>query len=235
MSQKKPTALTSVKGVDQFLTLLDKTTDQCQSHSARLLFALDATASREGTWNEARRLHATLFDVAAEYRGRLKVQLCFYQGFDLFQRSEWLDDAQALKQRMLQVQCLGGYSQIEKVLLHATHETQRSAIKAVVFIGDALEEDPDRLCHLAGQLGLLNTPLFIFQEGEDARTESVFKQMAQLSQGAWARFDARSAGQLEALLRSVAAYATGGLSALKNDPRAPRIALDLIRQLENKA
>lgn len=234
MSLKNPAALTSAKGVDQFLTLLEKTPDTRRSPSARLLFALDATASREGTWNEARRLHATLFDVADEYRGRLKVQLCFYQGLDLFQRSEWLDDAQALKQRMSRVQCLGGYSQIEKVLRHALQETQQSAVKAVVFIGDALEEDPDRLCHLAGQLGLLNTPLFVFQEGADARTESVFKQMAKLSQGAWARFDSRSAGQLEILLRSVAAYAAGGLSALENDPKATRIAHDLVRQLENK-
>jgi hypothetical protein len=235
MTKKKPTALPDARGVDQFLVELLNTPNRAKSPSARLMFALDATASRETTWSEARRLHATMFDVAAEFQGNLQVQLCYYQGVALFQCSKWLEDALALKKVMAPIRCLGGYTQIEAVLHHAIKETKRAPIKAVVFIGDAVEEDPDRLCHLAGQLGLLNTPLFIFQEGYDASTESVFKQMAKLSAGAWSRFDVHSAGQLETLLRTVAAFAAGGLSVLKNEAATLGICRDLVRQLEKKA
>ena len=88
-----------------------------------------------------------------------------------------------------------------------------------MFIGDAVEEKPDTLCDLAGQCGLLQLPLFLFQEGGNRRVEQTLRSMARLSGGAYARFDASSASTLAALLGAVARYAAGGRAALEKQHR----------------
>ena len=101
------------------------------------------------------------------------------------------------------------------MLEHAIAESQANHLRATVFVGDALEEDGDRLCHLAGKLGVLNVPLFMFHEGHHPGVKSVFQQMAMLSGGAYAPFNLMSAGELKDLLSAVAIFATGGRAALK--------------------
>ena len=112
--------------------------------------------------------------------------------------------------------CEGGHTQIARLLRHALTEQRKSRARALVFIGDALEENPDTVCDLAGQCGLLKLPLFLFQEGANSQVEQTFRSMARLSGGAYARFDARSAHKLAALLGAVASFAAGGRAALEN-------------------
>jgi hypothetical protein len=57
----------------------------------------------------------------------------------------------------------------------------------------------------------------MFQEGHDRGVETVYRQMAKLSGGAWARFDSSSASQLAELLGAVARYAAGGRQGLLED------------------
>ena len=116
---------------------------------------------------------------------------------------------------MGRIRCQGGRTQIKKVFANARREHKRQAIDALVFIGDAMEENVDVLCYKAGELGMLGVPLFIFQEGRDATVERAFREFARLTKGAYARFDQSSAEELASLLRSVAVYATGGLKALE--------------------
>ncbi|HUH37502.1 MAG TPA: VWA domain-containing protein, partial [Spongiibacteraceae bacterium] len=78
-------------------------------------------------------------------------------------------------------------------------------------------------------LGLRGLPLFIFQEGDDPAVTQCFQQMARLSRGAWARFDASSAHTLRALLEAVATYASGGADALQK--LSGSAARDLLAQL----
>ena len=92
---------------------------------------------------------------------------------------------------------------------------QGQSVNALVFVGDAMEEDPNVLCKLAGELGILQIPVFIFQDGDDPITERTFRNVARLSSGAWCRFDANSAAQLRDLLCAVAVYAAGGQTALE--------------------
>lgn len=199
--------------------------------TGRLLFALDATASREPTWREARRLQAGMFDVAASLGG-LTIQLCHYQGLADFVTTPWLTQARDLQARMERVECLGGLTQIGRVLEHAVHEARRDGVNAVVFIGDCVEEDADTLSHLAGQLGVLDTRVFLFQEGEDPAAERIFRHIARLSGGAHCHFDAGSARQLGDLLGAVAVYAAGGRAALENHGRARGgLALALTHQI----
>jgi hypothetical protein len=120
---------------------------------------------------------------------------------------------------MTGMRCLGGYTQISKVLTHARREGEKQKVNALVYVGDCMEEDIDHLANLAGELGLLGVPAFMFQEGRDAAAEKAFREIARLTKGAYCRFVAGSADQLRDLLRAVAAYAAGGRKALEGSAR----------------
>jgi hypothetical protein len=77
-----------------------------------------------------------------------------------------------------------------------------------------MEENADRLCKLAGELGLLGTPVFVFHEGSDPHAGAAFRQIAKLSRGAYLSFDVASADRLKELLAAIAVYAAGGYRAL---------------------
>jgi hypothetical protein len=200
----------------------------------RLIFSLDATASRQPTWDRACELQAEMFTEAASLGG-LDVQLVFYRGFGEFEASRWVGASGELTRRMTGVRCLGGRTQIGRVLRHAIAETKARHVNALVFVGDAMEEGIDELCDLAGQLGVLGLPIFLFHEGRDPVAEAAFQQIARLSGGACCPFDAASAKQLRELLRAVAVYAAGGRKALEDFSRsAGGHALLLTRQLGKK-
>src|SRR5579864_1892099 len=61
----------------------------------RLIFALDATASRQPSWDNACRLQGEMFEATAALGG-LDVQLVFYRGFRECKASRWLTDAAGL-------------------------------------------------------------------------------------------------------------------------------------------
>lgn len=181
----------------------------------RLIFAMDATASREPTWDTACRIQSQMFAETAELGG-LNIQLCYYRGFNELSATRWLVDAQSLASRMSGVRCMAGLTQISRLLSHARTEAQRTRVNALVFVGDCMEENIDKVCHQAAALGLLGVPVFVFQEGFDGIAERAFREMARLTRGAYCRFDANSARQLRDLLSAVAVYATGGPRALED-------------------
>src|ERR1700730_14348282 len=179
----------------------------------RLIFALDATASRQPSWDRACRIQGEMFEAPAA-RGGLDVKLLFYRGFAECKASRWMQNAADLHRAMRAVSCVGGETQIERVLSHAIAETRKRRVNALVFVGDAMEENVDRLCRLAGELGLLGTPVFVFHEGGDPDAGAAFRQIAKLSRGAYLSFDRASADRLKELLAAVAVYAAGGYRAL---------------------
>src|SRR6185312_8194291 len=103
--------------------------------------------------------------------------------------SRWMRSAAELHRAMRAVSCIGGETQIERVLSHAAAETKKQKVNALVFVGDAMEENADRLCGLAGELGLLGTPVFVFHDATDTVAGRAFQQIAKLSRGAYLRFD----------------------------------------------
>jgi len=197
----------------------------------RLIFALDATMSRQPTWDTACRLQADMFREAAAIGG-LDVQLVYYRGLAECRASGWVSQAERLAGLMERIDCRGGHTQISKIIAHARRETERMKVQALVFVGDAMEEKLDDLCHAAGELGLLGVPAFMFQEGGDAIAEQAFREVARLTRGAYCRFDPGAAHQLGELLRAVAAYAAGGMRALADlSARRDAGAIKLIRQM----
>jgi hypothetical protein len=181
----------------------------------RLLFAMDATASREPSWDRACHLQGEMFK-ATDGLGGLEVQLVFFRGFGECKSSPWVDSSDALVRRMTAVRCLGGRTQIGKVLRHAMRETRKRKVNALVYVGDSMEEDIDEMCHLAGELGVLGVPMFVFHEGNDPAAMKAFREFAKLTNGAYCRFDSSSADQLRELLAAVAVFAAGGLPALED-------------------
>jgi len=192
--------------------------------AGRLLFALDATMSRQPTWDLACSLQAEMFR-ALPSDGALEVQLLYFRGLGECQASKWVASADSLARLMSGIDCRGGNTQIGKVLSHARAEHARKRVNAVVYVGDAIEENVDALAAKAGQLGLLGCPIFIFQEGTDGRVEAAFREFARLTKGAYARFDASAPGQLADLLKAVAAYASGGRAQLQLQGSGPARAL----------
>jgi hypothetical protein len=180
----------------------------------RLIFALDATASREPTWDLACHTQARMFEEARALGG-LDVRLCFYRGLGELVASPWSADAGTLLARMTGVRCAAGQTQIVRVLDHARAEALRHRVSALVFVGDCMEEDPRALAEAAGRLGVLGVPAFMFHEGPDRVAGEAFKEVARLTHGAYCRFDAGSAEQLRELLGAVAVYASGGGQALE--------------------
>ncbi len=197
----------------------------------RLMFAMDATASREPTWDRACQIQGEMFTQTAALGG-LDIQLCHYRGFQEFEASPWLSSADELLKRMTSVSCRGGYTQIGKVLRQAIEQTRQKKVQALVFVGDCMEEDLDRLCHLAGELGMLGVPAFLFHEGDEPVAQRAFKEIARLTRGAYCAFDATSAGQLRDLLSAVAVYAAGGQKALQDfSKNRSEVVRQLTRQL----
>jgi hypothetical protein len=199
--------------VDTFLAELKTLALTSSGTRGRLIFALDATASRQPTWDTACILQAEMFREAT-VTGGLDMQLVYYRGLGECRASRWNPNPKQLAKTMSQIACNAGHTQIEKILIHASKETKLLRVNALVFVGDAMEENPDKLGHAAGELGRLGVPTFMFQEGMNREVEQVYREIARLTRGAYCRFDPGAARQLAELLRAVAVYAAGGMTAL---------------------
>jgi hypothetical protein len=198
----------------------------------RLIFALDATMSRQPTWDQACVLQADMFREGAS-AGGLDIQLVYYRGLAECRASQWIAEPQRLGELMSRIDCRGGHTQIGKVLAHARRESDKAKVGALIFVGDAMEESLDDLCAGAGELGLRTVPAFMFQEGYDPVCEQAFREIARLTRGAYCRFAPGAARELGELLRAAATYAAGGMKALADlNTKHSTAAVKLIEQLK---
>lgn len=199
----------------------------------RLIFALDATMSRQPTWDAAIALQGRMFDAASKLGG-LDVQLVYFRGLRECRASAFVSGGAGLDRLMSRIRVEGGNTQIGRVLTHARDEARRARTGALVYVGDAVEERVDPLCAMAGELALLGLKCFMFHEGRNLAAERCFKEIARLTGGAYAAFDASAPGKLGSLLAAAAAYAAGGALALEaqtraGDPDAATLLLSQIR------
>jgi hypothetical protein len=183
----------------------------------RLIFAIDATASRQPTWDTAAQLTAQMFGAAASIGG-IDVQLVYYRGDNECVASRWLSDASSLSAIMSGVMCRSGITKIARVLRHTQKENHRKKVNALVVISDACEEVPAELYAEARKLG--DVPVFMFQEGKDDDVTEIYAEIGSATGGASCRFDAGAAQILADLLKAVAAFASGGIKALADQNNA---------------
>jgi hypothetical protein len=198
-----------------------------------LVFALDATASRQPTWDAASHLQGQMFNEVASI-GTLDVQTVFFRGSAHVdaecKSSNWLSDPIKLAAFMNGVVCRAGLTQWVRVFDHTLRETNQRKVHALVLVGDTVEEPRDHLLPLARRLADANVPVFAFHEGHDPEAEAAFKEIAQVTGGAYCKFDQSSSKQLGELLRAIAVFATGGRDALEaQGSAAARLLLGQIR------
>ena len=199
----------------------------------RLIFAMDATMSRQPSWDLALELQGDMFRAVKEVGG-LDVQLVYFRGFNECQASRWVGDPDALARLMRQVSCQGGYTQIRKVLAHARSEAQKAKVNALVYVGDCMEENIDDLSQLAGELRL------------DRRAGVSLPGRPRAAGRACLQRDSRGCrvapiagltralrAQLRELLTAVAVYASGGRKALQDlsDETRSSATVRLLEQL----
>ena len=228
LPEARPSA---AEDIAAFVAKARATSPHREGAKGRMVFALDATMSRQPTWDMACALQADMFREAASI-GSLDIRLVYYRGLSECRATGWISDSGQLARLMGKIDCQGGNTQIGKVLSEARREAVASAVRAVVFVGDAMEEAVDDLCAKAGELGLLKVPVFMFQEGHDVAAEQAFREIARLTGGAWCRFDPGAAAQLRELLRAAAAYAAGGREALLRLSKTGGGAAKLIGQMK---
>jgi hypothetical protein len=200
------------------------------SRRGRVAFVIDATGSRERAWDMAAQLQTEMFREAAAF-GTLDLQLTYFRGMPGVdgecRTSPWTGDGAEMARLMSKITCRTGPTQIEKALRHVRSEHQHEPIAAATCVGDMCEELPQAIYDAAAALG---RPCFVFQEGNDPFATPIFREVARLTRGAYARFDPGAATQLRELLRAVAAFATGGLTALEN--MKGEAATRLLRQMK---
>jgi len=176
----------------------------------RLVFIIDATASREHSWQAAQEIQIQMFEAARQF-GNLHVRLMFFGG-DYFEDTGWTDDPNYLKQKMAPVQCIGGYTQYLKAFTKLDSEINSGC---VVLVGDCFEhynKDEQNIYNIANRLGLRKCPVFCLHEGN--LYEDHFNKIAEVSGGAYLNFGPGISLQLNDCFKSVAAFSTGGLKAL---------------------
>jgi hypothetical protein len=205
--------------------LADQAAGVAPGERGRLIFALDATQSRQPTWDLACEILIEMFAEAAR-NGGLDIQLIYYRGMRECRASSWMHDANVLVGLMGKVKCVPGLTQIGRIIEHVRQEHMRQKIGAVVFVGDCVEEDGDALCAAAAEVGVR---FFVFQEGDDSVATEIFKRLADVTKGAHCHFTPGAARELAELLRAVATYAAGGRNALLTNKTAA--AAKLLLQL----
>src|SRR5215213_7222961 len=113
-ARNEPAAASPRAGIDAFIkrarTLAPPTAPGTRG---RLIFALDATMSRQPTWDSACRLQGEMFDEAGKVGG-LEVQLVYFRGYGECRASRWVSDTRALRDLMTGIDVRGGQTQIGK-------------------------------------------------------------------------------------------------------------------------
>jgi hypothetical protein len=198
---------------------VNKRKQQVSTGRGRLLFALDATASRSETWTLASKLQAEMLRSVA--RDTLDLKVAYYRGTK-FGTTKWTSDGESLARAMSKIECITGQTQIKNVLEDALEENAKAHVHAIVLISDAMEENADELCVLASELGDAEVPCFMFHEASDDSLHSIevantYKQIAKRSGGEYFPFGTGSPAAIKKFadtLNAVAALAIGDGSAI---------------------
>jgi hypothetical protein len=201
--------------------LLARAVDRYKERAAlkrgvRIGFLVDATASRENTWEQAQTIQAKMFRSASGLRA-LKLRLVYFGGNRLT-KLNWNDNARNIAAHMAEVRCHSGLTQIIPGLQAFIDEKPENRADAIILIGDCFEEDAATAAKTAALLKAKGIKVFSFIEGEDWTAHSVFKTLATVTGGKFAKFGNEL--PLDDLCEGVALMTSGGekaLTRLKND------------------
>jgi hypothetical protein len=178
----------------------------------RLIFAVDATASREPAWAAARQVTDALVRALP---GALDVALAVHGGSRVHTFTAFTNDANTLRDRAAGVGCVAGMTRLLPIL---SASLTRQAVRVVIYIGDVFEENVLQGRRIADAMGAQGTRLIVLHDTADPaarRDAEVFWDLAKRTGGCVLPFDASASGRLRDLLSAVAVYAVGGEKLLR--------------------
>lgn len=199
----------------------------------RLLFAMDATASREASWNVAKEITIAMFEAVP---GALDVALAYHGGGRLHELTPFSPNAKVFLDKVHTVYCTAGMTALNQVLAQATEITR---LKALIYVGDCFEENQQEAVELAQILKLKGVRCFMFHDassksqGYDVETAGkVFASIAKITGGALLPFDESSPQMVKALLEAISIYAAQGIKALEQKRASLPAARLLLEQIQ---
>jgi hypothetical protein len=178
----------------------------------RLVFAVDATASREPAWAAARQVTDALVKALP---GELDVALAVHGGSRVHTFTAFTSDAATLRDRAAGVACQAGLTRLLPILFASL---KQPAVRVIIYIGDVFEESVSNGRRLADDLGQQGTKLIVLHDTSDPaarRDAEMFWDLAKRTGGCVLPFDANAPGRLRDLLSAVAVYAVGGEKLLR--------------------
>ena len=194
----------------------------------RLVFAVDATASREPAWAAARQVTDALVKALP---GELDVALAVHGGSRVHIFTAFTNDPNTLRDRAAGVTCQAGATRLLPIL---SATLNRRAIRVVIYIGDVFEEHLPQGCQIADAMGAQNTKLVVLHDTSDPaarRDTEVFWDLAKRTGGCVLPFDASAPGRLRDILSAVAVYAVGGEKLLRQRQKSLPGAVALLEHL----
>ena len=197
----------------------------------RLVFAVDATASREPAWAAAREVTDALVKALP---GELDVALAVHGGSRVHTFTAFTSDARTLRDLAAGVDCHAGMTRLLPILAASL---KRQAVRVVIYIGDVFEESVPQGRQLADQMGAQGIKLIVLHDTADRsarRDAEVFWDLAKRTGGCVLPFDASASGRLRDILSAVAVYAVGGEKLLRERRHALPGAVALLEHLDRR-
>src|SRR5580658_5305311 len=195
----------------------------------RLVFAVDATASREPAWKAARQVTDALVKALP---GELDVALAVHGGSRVHTFTAFTNDAATLRDRAAGVSCEAGLTRLLPIL---SASLKQPSVRVIVYIGDVFEENLSHGRNLADSLGQRGTKLIVLHDTADPsarRDAELFWDLAKRTGGCVLPFDASAPGRLRDILSAVAVYAVGGEKLLRERRHALPGAVALLDHLD---
>jgi len=175
----------------------------------RLVFAVDATASREATWRSAQQITNKMFGVIPD---ALDVALAVHGGGDVHTFTAFSADVGEFGKRAAAVTCRSGTTRLGDIM---TRTLEAGGVRVMSYIGDAFEEDVDEVLDLAARFRLRGIQAVMLADGADGDTLAVFEQIAERTGGAVLDFRSGDLDLMGELLAGVASLAIGGRRLLE--------------------
>ena len=196
--------------------------------TGRLVFAVDATSSRQKAWEAAKRLTD---DVLGALPGELDVALAVHGGDRVHTFTEFTSDAAELRGMAAGVRCIAGYTRLVEILRRVAAMSEDVAV--VVYIGDVFEESRRDARQIAVDLAQRGTRVIILHDtgSRDTDDGKAFAELAKLTGGAVLPFDASALERLGQLLEAVAVLAVGGTEMLETKQATMPAATLLLEHL----
>jgi len=202
----------------------------------KLLFAIDATASREPAWEAAKQLTDSFFDAVP---GMIDIGLAAYGGNRVHTFTPYVADARRLRRLASGISCRAGYTQLLPILRRVV---ETGDVGVVLYITDAFEEDATTAARLAEMLKAKGTRVIVLFDGwSDSEARAVFEDLAARTGGAVLPFEASAIERLKGLIAAAAVLAVGGevlLAAKSNSLPGATLLLEYLksaRRLSNRS